>query len=165
MASFVRMPFILVFHQGKYISTIKRMLFYYRHVCILVFYHVLMCSLLLRCMLKSSALRVGVKMLYNIMHWRWWLASQRCKCWREGVPGRIPVRRCSWGTQLKNNQMCACLVVRNNNNLQPFSHFAPPPENISWLQSCWRPVRKSKQLIVQLLTVTPVTSAVTVQFI
>jgi len=25
--------------------------------------------------------------------WRRWLAGQRCRCWREGAPGRIPVGR------------------------------------------------------------------------
>jgi len=40
-------------------SPIKRILFYYRHVYILVFFYVLVCSLSLRCMLnKSSALLV-----------------------------------------------------------------------------------------------------------
>jgi len=29
--------------------------------------------------------------------WRWWLASQSCRSWREEVPRRIPVRRRSWG--------------------------------------------------------------------
>jgi len=29
--------------------------------------------------------------------WRRWLMCQRCRCWREWVPGRIPVRRRSWG--------------------------------------------------------------------
>ena len=28
--------------------------------------------------------------------WRWWLAGQRCRCWRKGAPGQIPVRPCSW---------------------------------------------------------------------
>jgi len=66
MASFMRMPFILVFHRSKCISTIKRILYFSTtatYVCSLVFYHVLVCSLLLRCMLKSCALRVGVKTL------------------------------------------------------------------------------------------------------
>jgi len=63
----MHMHFILVFHQSKCISAIKRasILFYYRHVCILVFFHVLLCSVLLRCMLKSGALRVVAKTLYN----------------------------------------------------------------------------------------------------
>jgi len=29
--------------------------------------------------------------------WRSWLAGQRCRCWREGPPGQIPVGRRSWG--------------------------------------------------------------------
>jgi len=29
--------------------------------------------------------------------WRRWLAGQRYRCWREVVPGRIPVGRRSWG--------------------------------------------------------------------
>ena len=72
----MRVPIRLVFHQSKCISAIKRILLYYRHVYIVVFVnffhefvcsfhltHVFLCSLLLRCMLKSSALRVGVKTL------------------------------------------------------------------------------------------------------
>jgi len=39
MASFRRVPFMLVFHQNKCISAIKRMLFNYRHEYILVFFH------------------------------------------------------------------------------------------------------------------------------
>jgi len=39
MASFIRMPFMLVFHQS--ISALERRLFYYCHVCILAFFHVL----------------------------------------------------------------------------------------------------------------------------
>jgi len=61
----MHVPFVLVFHQSKSISAIKRILIYYRHACILVFFHVFVCSLLMRCMLKSSSLRVGVKTLYN----------------------------------------------------------------------------------------------------
>ena len=52
MASFIRMHFMVVFHQSKCISTIKRMLFYSRQVYILVFFHVFRCPLLLRCMLS-----------------------------------------------------------------------------------------------------------------
>jgi len=29
--------------------------------------------------------------------WRRWPAGQRCRCWREGAPGQIPVGRRSWG--------------------------------------------------------------------
>jgi len=29
--------------------------------------------------------------------WRRLLANQRCRCWREGAPGQIPVGCCSWG--------------------------------------------------------------------
>jgi len=38
-------------------------------------------------------------MLYcQRMHtfWRQWLASQRYRCWRESLPGRIPVKDHSW---------------------------------------------------------------------
>jgi len=33
------------------------------------------------------------------MHTFWWrwLAGRRCRCWREGVPGQIPVGCRSWG--------------------------------------------------------------------
>jgi len=67
MASFIRMPFMHVFHQSKCINAIKRILFYYRYVCILVFFHVFVCSLLLRCVLKSRALLVGEKTLHNTL--------------------------------------------------------------------------------------------------
>jgi len=60
------MPFILVFHQSKCISAIKRTLFYYFHVYIFEFIHVFVCSLSLRCMLVPRALRVGVKTLCTI---------------------------------------------------------------------------------------------------
>ena len=63
MTSFMRVPFVLVFDQRKCISAIKRMLSYYRHLCILMFFHVFLCSLLLRHM--SIALRVVVKTLYH----------------------------------------------------------------------------------------------------
>jgi len=39
MALFMRVPFMLVFHEHKGISAIKRILFSNRHVCILVFFH------------------------------------------------------------------------------------------------------------------------------
>ena len=52
-------------HQSNCVSASKRMLFYYRHISIFVFFHVFECSLLLPCMLKSYALCVGMKMLYN----------------------------------------------------------------------------------------------------
>jgi len=51
MASFMYVPFMLVFHHSKSINTNKRMLFYYHHVCILMFFYVLVCSVLLHCML------------------------------------------------------------------------------------------------------------------
>ena len=41
---------------------------YYRDVCILVFLHVFAYSMLLRCMLNSSALRVGVTTLLNTQY-------------------------------------------------------------------------------------------------
>jgi len=44
-----------------------RIFFYYRDIFIFVFFHVLMCLLLLPCMHKSSVLPVGVKTLYNIL--------------------------------------------------------------------------------------------------
>jgi len=51
--------------RSKCISATKRMLCYNHHVCILAFFHAFVCSLLLRCVLTSSALRAGVKTLYN----------------------------------------------------------------------------------------------------
>jgi len=29
--------------------------------------------------------------------WRWCLAGQRCRCWRKGAPGQIPVGHRYWG--------------------------------------------------------------------
>jgi len=45
MVSFIRMPFMLVFHESECISAIKPILFYYRHVYILTFFHSFVCSL------------------------------------------------------------------------------------------------------------------------
>jgi len=47
MASFIHTRSMLVFHQNKCISVIKRIPFYYRHLYILVFFHVFVCFLLL----------------------------------------------------------------------------------------------------------------------
>jgi len=55
MVSFVRVTFMLVFHQNKRISSIMCTRFYYRHVCTLLFFHVLGCFLLLQYMLAPSA--------------------------------------------------------------------------------------------------------------
>jgi len=60
-ASFMRVRYMFVFRQSKCFSAIKLILFNYRHVYILVLFYVLWCSLSLRCMLKSSAFRVGMK--------------------------------------------------------------------------------------------------------
>jgi len=68
MAPFIRMPYMLLFHQSKCICVIKRILFYHRHVYILELIHVFAYSLLLRCALKPRTLRVGVKTLYTINH-------------------------------------------------------------------------------------------------
>ena len=71
---------------------------------------VIICKALLMVgsMRRVWALRhqTGVQYLYQHawllgrqhMHtfWRRWLAGQRCRCWRERVPGQIPVRHCSW---------------------------------------------------------------------
>jgi len=54
MVSFMRVRFMLVFHQSKCISAIKRTLLNYRHVFTFIFFHVFVCFLLLRCMLESS---------------------------------------------------------------------------------------------------------------
>jgi len=43
--------YILVFHQNKCTTAIKRMLFYYRHVYTLVFSQVFVCFWFLRCLL------------------------------------------------------------------------------------------------------------------
>jgi len=59
--------YMLVFHQSNCAGAIKRMIFCYRHISIFMLFHVFVCSLLLPCMLKSTALRVGVQMLYNTM--------------------------------------------------------------------------------------------------
>jgi len=58
---------MLVFHLilSDRVSTIKLMLFYYRHISMFVSFHVSLCSLLLSCMFKLTALCAGVKTLYN----------------------------------------------------------------------------------------------------
>jgi len=62
----MRVPYMLGFHQCKSTNAIKRMHFYYFHVYIFEFIHTSVCSLLLRCILKPVALRLGVKTLYAI---------------------------------------------------------------------------------------------------
>jgi len=56
---------MLVFHQSKGIRAIKPILLHYCHVYTLVLFHVFVCSLLLRCILTSSVLRMEVKALHN----------------------------------------------------------------------------------------------------
>jgi len=56
---------MLVFDQNNRVGVIKRMLFYHRHISVLVFFQIFVCSLLLACILESIALRVGVKTLYH----------------------------------------------------------------------------------------------------
>jgi len=41
----MRTALMLVLHQGKYVSVIQRTLGYYHHVCVLMLFHVLVCSL------------------------------------------------------------------------------------------------------------------------
>jgi len=52
------------------LAPLKRILFCYSRVYILVFFHVFVRSLLLTCMLKSSALRVEVQTSYKISPWK-----------------------------------------------------------------------------------------------
>jgi len=54
---------MLVIHQSICVRAIERMLFYYHRISIFVFFHVILCSLLLLCL--STALRMGVQTLYN----------------------------------------------------------------------------------------------------
>jgi len=67
------------------------MIFYYPHIPIFVFFQVLVCSLLLRYMLKSSTLRMGVKTLYNkIINTFGALAAFRsCNCGCQAVLDEI----------------------------------------------------------------------------
>jgi len=67
MASFLNVSFMLVLYQSKCIIVIKRICFNYHKVCILVFFDVFLCSLLLRCIRKSSPFHVGVMTLHNTM--------------------------------------------------------------------------------------------------
>ena len=66
----------LVFHQSKYISAIKGIL-YYRHVCILVFLHVFGYSMSLRCMFKVQRRACGsedvtqYKPINNLLGFDW----------------------------------------------------------------------------------------------
>ena len=61
MGPVMRVSLMHVFHQSNCVSAIKPMLFYYSDIPIFVFFHVSVCLLLLPCMLKSTAFRVGVK--------------------------------------------------------------------------------------------------------
>ena len=63
MVSFMRMPFILAFHQSKCVNAIMHTLFYYFQVCIFKFIHVYVCALSLQCILKPRTLRAGMKTL------------------------------------------------------------------------------------------------------
>jgi len=56
-------------HQSLCINAVTLIHTYYCRVHILVLLHVLVYSLLVRCMLESGALRVGVKTTYNILLW------------------------------------------------------------------------------------------------
>jgi len=47
----MRVPCVILVRQSKCVSAIKRILCYYLHVYILVFFNVFVCTLLLRCML------------------------------------------------------------------------------------------------------------------
>ena len=67
MASFIPVPFMLVFHQSKCISVIKRILFCLPHVYILVCFRVFVCFLLMQCMHKSRVFHAGVKTLHNTL--------------------------------------------------------------------------------------------------
>jgi len=60
--------FMLMFHQSKCISAIKCILFYYRYAYIPVFCHVLVCSLLLRCMLKVQRVACGSEDVTKYTH-------------------------------------------------------------------------------------------------
>jgi len=65
MAPFMPVFFMLLFHQSNRVSAIMRMLYYYRRISIFVFFHVFVCSLLLSCMLESTALRVGEDVIHE----------------------------------------------------------------------------------------------------
>jgi len=68
MASIMRMPFMLVFHQSKCSSATECIRFLLLpRVCLQV-QNVFVCFLSLRCMLIPRALRVGVKKSYTINH-------------------------------------------------------------------------------------------------
>jgi len=57
---------MLVIHQSKYVSAIKRLLFCYQNVFIFAFFHVFSCFSLLPCMLKFTELQLEVKASYNM---------------------------------------------------------------------------------------------------
>ena len=70
MASFMRVSYMLVFHQSKCMCAIKRIFFYYCHVYILEFILVFVFSLLLRCIFKISRVACGSEDLtqHNAFH-------------------------------------------------------------------------------------------------
>jgi len=67
MASFMNVPFMLVLHQRKCIIVIELIRFFYHKLCIFMFFDVFVCSLLLRCIHKSSPFHVGVMTLHTTM--------------------------------------------------------------------------------------------------
>ena len=64
----MRMPFMLVFHQSKCITGIKRILFYCCQIYILELVHVFVCSLSLRCMLKTLRVAYGSEDVIHNKH-------------------------------------------------------------------------------------------------
>jgi len=58
----------VMLYQSNRVSAIKRVLFYYRHVSIFVFFHVCVCCLLLPCILLSLLRYVWEWRRYTIQH-------------------------------------------------------------------------------------------------
>jgi len=75
LASFTHVLYMLVFHQSICISAIKRLPFFDGQVYTLVFFHVLVCSLLLQCMLcvrelynAIDVIQCNTSVLKNLFH-------------------------------------------------------------------------------------------------
>jgi len=98
----MRVPFMLVFHQRKCTSAIKRIPFYYFHVYIFEFIRLFACYLLLRCMLKPLARRVGVKTLYAINE------NEPESFWFQTRKGMITY----YSIKLTNKSFTSCHLIR-----------------------------------------------------
>jgi len=79
MASFMHMPFLLVFIKINCISAFKCILLYYFHACILEFVYVHVWSLSLHCFPKPHAFPVELKTLYTTNYHKFIIYTLLCE--------------------------------------------------------------------------------------